>query len=215
MKASKFITNILALILGIAAFVGLLGSIIVVGIWWSRIRYDFPYWQNDNDEAYSLYVVVLCGWVFPIITFIAGTLNRMLSTCKLNFLASLMLSLALLSGLGEVVDLILVIVLSEPHYCNVIKSKGTYPGNTTEGYIEWYNSSTKDMTPQQKEKFDNNLIKYRCDNPNLFVTIFLSIFAGSLILSFIIVIVSQKCNERRNSELEAPTEGTIYMLSQS
>ncbi|EAX82320.1 hypothetical protein TVAG_545260 [Trichomonas vaginalis G3] len=198
-----------------SSVVGLLGAVIVVGIWWSNIRYDFPFWQNDNDEAYNLYIVVLCGWIFPIISFIAATLNRFLVKCKLNFLASLFMTLSLLAGIGEVVDLIMVIVMSEPKYCKIIQEKTTYPGNETEKYKKWYEGKTKKMNPGQIAKFDSNLRNYRCDTPNLYVTIFLSVCAGAIMLSFIIVITAKRCAERNNPELESVSDNTRFLLSQA
>lgn len=208
MKVKNCILSVFGMALGISSLVGLVGLIIYIGLWWGRIRYDFPYYKNDNTEAYNLYLAVLFSWVLPIVAFSSASIARVPECCGCKFFSTLLVTLTIWSGLAEFVVVILVIVWSTPSKCQIIEQKGTDPGKNTSEYIDWYNRKTEKMSEEEKAKFAENLPNYRCDYPHKMVIIYASLFVGAILLSFIFVLFTMWCNNENHPELEQLTDDT-------
>ena len=206
-SCTKLVLSIFALVLGIGSLVGIIGAFVVVIQWWTRIRYDFPYWDNETEDGYNLYVVVLCSWVFLTICFSTALVVRLFECCKLNLIANLMLTTAVWSGIAELCSLSLVFVYSTPYRCNIINETTAAGKNSTE-FQEWLSKQTEGMTPKQYDEYYKNLNTIQCKNPHDLLTIYLSLFLGTIILSFIFVFISQWCTSEKHPELEQLTDDT-------
>jgi hypothetical protein len=208
MEVLNCIFLVLVMAFGIALVVEFVRLVICQGIWWGRIRYDFPYYENDNPEAYRLYFVVLFAWILPIISFVSGSLALIFKHYELRFLWKVFVTTTILVNTAEIVVVILTIVFSTPSKCAIIKEKGTYPGNETEGYKKWYENQVKDKSGFDKTMFDINLPKFRCDQPHYTIALCSFVFALSLVLSIIFVLLAMWCNREKHPEFEKLTDNT-------
>ena len=206
-SCSKRVLSIFALILGIGSLVGLIGALVVVIMWWTRIRYDYPYYLNETEDGYKLYVAVFCSWIFPIICFGTASLVRLPECCGLKMLSNLLVTSAVWAGIAELCSLSLSIYYSTPSACKTINQTTDAGRNTTE-FQNWFNKQTKGKSPEEKEKFRENLVYMRCDNPHRLLIIYLSLFIGTILLSFIFVLISQWCTSEKHPELEQLTDDT-------
>ena len=206
-SCTKSVLSILALILAIGSLVGIIGALVVIIQWWTRIRYDFPYYDNETEDGYNLYVVVLCSWVFLIICFSTALVVRLFECCKLNLIANLMMTTAVWSGIAEICALALVFVYSTPSRCNIIEET-TAAGKNTTDFKNWFDKQTEGMSEEERHKYEGNLINLQCNNPHKLLIIYLSLFLGAIILSFIFVFISQWCTSEKHPELEQLTDDT-------
>lgn len=207
MKIKGCVLSFFSLALGVLSLVGLVGLIIYFGIWWGKIRYDFPYRGLKETEPYKLYLAVLFSWVLPILAFGSATAARIPECCELKLVSTLFLTLTIWSGLGEIAVVILAIVWSMPKNCEIIKNS-IFEAKNASGFGKWYDKQTSGMTVEEKEKFDKDLPAKRCDNPHKMIIIYSSLFIGSIVLSFVFVLLTMYCNNEKHPELEQLTDNT-------
>ena len=207
-NCGKIVINILALVLGIGSLVGFVGAIVVIGMWWGNIRYDYPYPGNEGETPFNLYVVVLSSWVMPIICFCTASLARVPQCCGLKMISNLLITASIWSGIAEVCCLSFTLYYSTQKFCVNIENE-SYNGKTNNtGYDEWLNKQTKNMNETQRQNFIDNLSFMRCTHPHDLLVIYLSLFIGTIVTSFIFVIISRWCSSEKHPELEALTDET-------
>ena len=207
MNVKSCILSIFSLALAISSLVGLVGLVVYFGIWWGRIRYDFPYRGLKETEPYHLYLAVLFSLVLPIIAFGSATVARIPECCGLKMISTLFVTLTIWSGLAEAVVVILAIHWSMPKNCEIIKNS-IFNAKNASGFGKWYDKQTSGMTAEEKEMFDKEQHAKRCDRPHLIIIIYSSLFLGAIVLSFCFVGLTMWCNNEKHPELEQLTDNT-------
>ena len=145
-------------LLCICSFVGIFSTLIY---WWGLIKYDFPFKENNNSEAYYLYYLIIISLVLTLILILYGLIIFISYFLEdPNFFISLGIFLIVL----HLISLVFVLGYSTNNKCRIIHEKGTNYGKNSSQYIKWY-EKYKDINISEFNKM-------RCENRNFYLLIF-------------------------------------------
>ena len=169
--------RILILLFFSGLIASIFGCIISSGIEWGKIRYDYSDLENNNHNAYILYIMVTLSWVTPII-FVAH-LNFILFSgiCKIpskvvdRFLAPL---LAIISLLNIAFNLCCVVYTSSGK-CQEIRKIGTQHGQSSESFQRYIKDKMKNVPENQREEWMKSFDEDRCEGFHTLITVFVAI----------------------------------------
>ena len=68
-------------------------TIFTVYNWYSNIKNDFPYKENNCNEAYSIYVLVMIIFVYSIVYFAIGVIGSFIGLILRNWNATIKLGI--------------------------------------------------------------------------------------------------------------------------
>ena len=174
-----FLTSIIILFFSILSIIiTFFGIIICLIYWWSLIRFDFPFIENNNPEALSLYKNIIYSIFLSILTIL------IVIYCLYEIIVSdgtfliFFISLIIIFPIITFYLIILVLIKSKNSNCEIIHLKDTKFGKNTSNYINWF----KNYENLNKIEFQ----KMRCEKRHevlnsFFIIFFISIF---LILIF-------------------------------
>lgn len=182
------------ILLGTITTIGMLVSyfgVVVYGIlWWDRIRIDFPYL---GDEYLKFFIYLTLTWGIPALFIVLMFFSVLFDCCKQGNLVSSFASgiglICLVGGLIGVTPFFLS--RSTKARCDVMwnSTRKELPDKIQHKLTEYLDQHTKNMTPEQKEKFIQkfNTIDYRCHEPRKFFTYFPLMQIGVVVLEFFVM----------------------------
>ena len=173
---------------------GTLGATISSGIEWGKIRYDYPYKENNNNTAYTLYYLVMMCWILPVVAFVIGLLEQLFVKFELTGIVKILGFVAGLVSLGFLGCMSAAIDFSKDSRCNTIRRVGTGYGQNTTDFIDYVKGETEGMSKQEAAEWMADFDKDRCEGYHTLMIIFISLFCGGIALVFLVACCGACCS---------------------
>ena len=171
----SFILSVITSLTFLSCFIGIFLNIFS---WWEFTRNDFPFKENNNPEAYNLYIYILISGIISIfssLVFVFAFIHYFLyKSIKKSFI---LISFLILTPLLNIILYIMLLTKSTTSKCLIIHQKGTNYGMNTSNFQKWIKSYPNYNSLEFKQM--------RCETRHKFLLILLLCFIISAFISII------------------------------